>query len=176
MKKYTYTPSGVKLVSVASATLLMGGGAMALLGKEVSVAFADMDETEFSADIGADEAFVAIHPSMKAALNAVDPRFVEAIILHEEGHCLLGHCTPKEEQKTITCPNGAVIFDNMSAELEADAHAANHLGAETVVSALTAAIDYILGLLQERVDENQLAEITANIMASVQPRLDALMA
>lgn len=175
MKKYTHTPSGVKLVSVASTTLLIGGGAMALLGKEIAVTFADADVTGFSADIGADEAFVAVHPRMAAAMREIDPRFLEAIVLHEEGHCLFGHCHVTDGQEMVILPNGAEIINHLESEFQADAHAASVVGGEVMVAAMTAAIDFTVELIVDQFTSEQLEGIRRQIMESVKPRLDALV-
>lgn len=171
---YTSTPNGVKLVSVSSEALFFGGGAMALLGKEVCSTFTDVDARNFEF-ISDDEPFVALHPALSDALRAIDPLFLEAIVLHEEGHCLLGHCVPAENEKEIICPNGAVMYDNLAAELQADRHAANAVGADTVVSALTTTVDVVINLFRSRAGEEALAGVRETIMASLKPRLDALM-
>ncbi|MDD2879644.1 MAG: hypothetical protein PHQ58_04340 [Rhodoferax sp.] len=174
MANYALTPNGVKLVSVSSETLFFGGGAMALLGKEVAKSFADIDTSEFGF-IEADEAFVAVHPALTDALRGINPSFMEAIVLHEEGHCLLGHCVPAEEYKEIVCPNGAVIFDSLAAELQADKHAADVVGSATLVAALTTSIDVILDLFKDRLGEEALVGLREGIYQSIQPRLDALV-
>lgn len=175
MEKYTHTPSGVKLVSVASTTLLIGGGAMALLGKEIAVTFADADVTWFSADIGADEAFVAVHPRMATAMREIDPRFLDAIVLHEEGHCLFGHCHETDGQEIVVLPNGAEIINHLESEFQADAHAASVVGGEVMVAAMTAAIDFTMGLIADQFSSDQLGRIKGQIMESVKPRFNALL-
>lgn len=123
-----------------------------------------------------DEPIILISQNMANQLTQED---IAIIMLHEEGHIVLGHLEMGTPENTVII-GGCEVYTQESFELEADAYAAEHSSASQVIEMLERTsmimINNVIATVAPEMQEEVRGILTAHINLQILPRIAALQA
>lgn len=136
----------IRYIEIKDEQLLAVGGAVAFINNKINIGLREAamkraNESELSKmkelygeilQMEEDEAAILFHPKLRDMLE--EPEF-KAVMLHEEGHIVLGHLLSPETEEMVEC-EGIKVINNEDYELQADSYAVSVVGPTAMKRAL----------------------------------------